>query len=323
MEQEKNLVVFRVQKLIRGSGKKSLGNAYRHQENHEQSAEISRPENLKNNKTIMCFESYKDVKRFLNKKIVEHNHYSKRALRKDASVGFECVMSFSPDMIGKVEIEEWLKSNIDFLKNEFVDKGATVVRIDYHESEATPHMHAIFLGTTKEGKISTKDFLGGRGDLSKLQDKYAKAMEKFKLSRGYSRYNEYIAIRNKAVQAGYGKRYVDVKAYCDDYGIKIPERKRHTTKYEWMAKLNERIKCLQNEIADFEKQLADTTSGLIIKNLRKQKEQAEKHIEKLEKFISQPEIIENWKQYIDAEIYEEKPEEIKTKAGGIGDDFDW
>ena len=133
----------------------------------------------------------------------------------------------------------------------------------------------------------------------------------------------HLAVRNKAVQAGYGKRYVDVKAYCDDYGIKIPERKRHTTKYEWMAKLNERIKCLQNEITNFEKQLANTTSGLIIKNLRKQKEQAEKHIEKLEKFISQPEIIENWKLYIDAEMYEEKPEEIKTNAGGVGDDFDW
>lgn len=323
MEEEKNLTVFRAQKLTRGSGKKSLGRSYRHQQNHEQSAEISRPENLKNNRTISDFETYADVKKFLNKKITEHNKHSKRALRKDASIGFECVMSFSSDMVGKVELAEWQKANIEFLKNEFVDKGATVVRIDYHESEETPHMHAIFIGTTKEGKISTKDFLGSRGDLSKLQDRYAKAMEKFKLSRGYSRYNEYIAIRNKAIQAGYGKRYVDVKAYCDDYGIKIPERKRHTTKYEWMAKLNERIRCLQNEIANFEKQLANTTSGLIIKNLRKQKAEAERHIAKLEKFISQPDIIENWNAFVDAEIKEEKTEEIKINTGAIGDGFDW
>ena len=103
----------------------------------------------------------------------------------------------------------------------------------------------------------------------------------------------------------------------------MPERKRHTTKYEWMAKMNERIKCLQNEIANFEKQLANTTAGSIIKNLKKQKAEAERHIEKLEKFISQPDIIENWNAFVDAEIKEDETEEIKTYTGAIGDDFDW
>ncbi|MBP3627191.1 MAG: plasmid recombination protein [Clostridia bacterium] len=323
MADENNLAVFRAQKLTRGSGKKSLGRSYRHQQNHEQSAEITRPERLKNNRTISDFSTYDDVKKFLNKKIDEHNKRSKRALRKDASIGFECVMSFSPDMVGKVDLIEWQKANIDFLESEFVDKGASTVRIDYHESEETPHIHAIFISTTNEGKISTKDFLGGRGDLSKLQDRYAKAMEKFKLSRGYSRYNEYIAIRNMAVQAGYGKKYSDVKAYCDDNGIKIPERKRHTTKYEWMAQLDKRIEKLKQEIEDYKNELANTTAGLIIENLKEQKKQAEERLNHLEKFVSQPNVERDWYAFIDAELDKEESDEIKITDGAIGDGFDW
>ena len=320
MPKEKNLAVFRVQKLTRGSGKKSLGRSYRHQNEHTKVAEISRPENLKNNKTKSPFPSYEDVKKFLRKKVAEHNKHSTRALRKDASIAFECVMSFSPDMYGKIDLAEWRRANLAFLKQEFAEKGATVVRIDYHETEETPHIHAIFLSTTKDGKLSTKDFLGGRGDLSKLQDRYAKAMEQFKLARGYSRYNEYVAIRNMAIKAGYGKKYADVKAYCIDHGIPVPERKRHTTKYEWMAKLDERIKELKTEIADLEKRLSGSTAGLIIENLKKQKQQAEDRLAKLEKFVAQPEIARDWQAFLGAELSRND----RNNGGSIADDvLEW
>ena len=320
MADEKNLAVFRAQKLTRGSGKKSLGRSYRHQREHKKVAEISRPENLKNNRTIEKFESYDAVKKFLHKKIAEHNKHSKRALRKDASIAFECVMSFSPDMADKVNLKEWRDANLQFLKKEFIQKGATPVRIDYHESEETPHIHAIFISTTTDGKISTKDFLGGRGDLSKLQDRYAKAMEQFKLERGYSRYNEYVAIRNMAIKAGYGKKFADVRAYCDDNGIPVPERKRHTTKYEWMAQLDKRIKDLKQQVADYEKQLAGTTAGQIIENLKKQKLEAEKQLERLEKFVSQPEIAKDWYAFLGAEMGEENPH---TKTNIEDEVLDW
>lgn len=320
MPDEKKLAVFRVQKLTRGHGKQSLGRSFRHQAEHTKVAEISRPENLKNNKTLLGFQTYGDVKKFLHKKIAEHNKQATRGLRKDASIAFECIMTFSPDMADKINLKEWRKANLDFLKREFAQKGATVVRIDYHESEETPHIHAIFLSTTKDGKLSTKDFLGGRGDLSKLQDRYAKAMEQFKLERGYSRYNEYVAIRNMAIKAGYGKKAADVKAYCIDHGIPVPERKRHTTKYEWMAKLDERIKELKAEISGLEKQLSHSTTGQIIENLKKQKKQAEDRLEKLEKFVAQPNIARDWQAFLGAELSRND----RTNGGSIADDvLEW
>ena len=62
-----------------------------------------------------------------------------RAVRKDATVMVDFVLTFSPEMVGKIDMGAWFKANVDWLHREFGAKN--LLRLDMHFHESCPHLH--------------------------------------------------------------------------------------------------------------------------------------------------------------------------------------
>jgi hypothetical protein len=108
--------------------------------------------------------------------------------RKNAALAMEYVLTYSPEMAGKIDLRTWVAKNIEFLKKEH---GVGVLSIDLHLDESTPHIQAIcapFIEKTVRGKMQMRlsgiDFWKGKHSLSSRQDRYAEAMNEFGLERG-------------------------------------------------------------------------------------------------------------------------------------------
>ena len=52
----------------------------------------------------------------------------------------------------------------------------------------------------------------------------------------------------EAVKEGYPSDFEGVKIYCEDFDIRVPERRRHTSKTEWLAGMEKEIFALEHEI---------------------------------------------------------------------------
>lgn len=118
--------------------------------------------------------------------------------RKNSVLATEFMLGFSPEMKGKVDINEWAKANIDFINSKF-PKGA-ILSAHLHLDETTPHIQLTVaplvmkefkkqIGakeweTQKGFRFAARDYFGGKAKMIQWQDDYAAAMEKFGLERG-------------------------------------------------------------------------------------------------------------------------------------------
>lgn len=150
------------------------------------------------------FKSADPEREHLNKDLI-NNHYSKmklpdainerikegykgkKALRKDAVKFIPMVMTGSHEEMKAIfknseKANAWVKSNYDFVCKEFGKEN--IVRFTLHLDEKTPHIHAVVVPLTDDGRLSAKERFGNRNDLSDRQTRYADAMEQFGLKRG-------------------------------------------------------------------------------------------------------------------------------------------
>ncbi len=276
-EKSKEFCIFRIVKLqTHGRGAKTLSQSLRHLDKHEQAADISHPELSSENRSILhnpwpfkkIASKIDKAREFYNSEIDKFNatrtgdEKAKRHMQKRAAQAFEGVLTFSPDMAGKVDVDNWVRANMKFLEKEFNSKGCVPVRLELHMDEDTPHIHFVYATIGRNLLFMAKDILGGRGDLSKLQDRYAEAMKEFDLKRGHSRYNDYLALCQRAKRKGFGNKdgsitYEQVKAYCEKYGEKIPKFRKHQSIREWKAQVDAEYSLKLDELKTAEQNLAD------------------------------------------------------------------
>ncbi len=276
-EKSKEFCIFRIVKLqTHGRGAKTLSQSLRHLDKHEQAADISHPELSGENRSIIPnpwpFKKIADkidkARDFYNSEIDKFNatrtgdEKPKRHMQKRAAQAFEGVLTFSPDMAEKVDIDNWVRANMKFLEKEFNSKGCVPLRLELHMDEETPHIHFVYATIGREYLFMAKDILGSRGDLSKLQDRYAEAMKEFDLKRGHSRYNDYLALCQRAKNHGFGNKdgsitYEQVKAYCERYGEKIPKFRKHQSIREWKAQVDAAYSLKLDELKTAEQNLKD------------------------------------------------------------------
>ena len=136
---------------------------------------------------------------FLNKNLTEHNDYIKmynKALKSDYYTtqdkygrthkepkvkAVELMLTFSPEMRDKINLEEWINDNMNFVKDKFKN---SLISGSLHLDQTTPHLHIVIIPITDKGKISKTAFINDKKDMQKLQDDYADAMKKHNLIRG-------------------------------------------------------------------------------------------------------------------------------------------
>ena len=103
------------------------------------------------------------------KSIIEANRASERAIRKDATVYCECIVSSDGaffENLTEDKQKEFFKSSLDYLKNKIGEEF--IISANVHLDETTPHMHVGFVPII-ENSLSAKKLID-RKFLREVQD---------------------------------------------------------------------------------------------------------------------------------------------------------
>lgn len=105
--------------------------------------------------------------------------------RKDAVLAVEYLMTASPDWWEKATNAEHLQffnQAHKWLASKYGAQNVFVATI--HKDETSPHLSAFVVPLTKEGRLSAKEFIGNRTQMSADQTSFAEAVRHLGLERG-------------------------------------------------------------------------------------------------------------------------------------------
>ncbi|EOT6071730.1 MobV family relaxase [Escherichia coli] len=105
--------------------------------------------------------------------------------RKDAVLAVEYVMTASPEWWAKATPQQQA-AFFDQAHKWLADKyGADrIITASIHRDEATPHLSAFVVPLTQDGRLSAKEFIGGRDKMRADQTSFAEAVRDLGLERG-------------------------------------------------------------------------------------------------------------------------------------------
>ena len=188
-----------------------------------------------------------------NKKIneeLEKRYKVNKSLRKDATLGVEVIFTSDKDFFDKLTPEQerlYFEKSLEFLKEFAGEKN--IISATVHKDETTPHLHAVFMPLTDDGRLNYKDFINTKYDLINLQDKYHEKMREYfpELERGKS---------SKETK----KKHLSV----EDFKLKQLEKD--------LEKLQKEKKETEIQIQNVEKQIKDFyTVKTIVENIEERK----------------------------------------------------
>ncbi|MCG8847960.1 hypothetical protein G1K97_04745 [Tenacibaculum finnmarkense] len=117
---------------------------------------------------------------------VKERYTSKRKIRANAVKAIEYIMTSDNVMMENIfrenRAEEWIKDNKRFLEQVYGKNN--ILSIHLNLDELTPHLHAIIVPITNDGRLCCKDFINKKTDLINQQTLYASMMEKYGMIRG-------------------------------------------------------------------------------------------------------------------------------------------
>ena len=99
--------------------------------------------------------------------------------RKDSVVMQDCFIGATPEWIiskPPEEQEQYFRHALTFFEEKIGKEN--IVSAVVHMDEKTPHMHLCFVPITKDGRLSSKEIIGGPKGLSKWQDEFYDHMAK-------------------------------------------------------------------------------------------------------------------------------------------------
>jgi hypothetical protein len=106
-------------------------------------------------------------------------------VRKNGVVAVEYLMTASPEFFkvaDKQQQKDFFDKSMEWLKEKHGDEN--IISATIHRDETTPHLAVFVVPMTQDGRLSARDFLGGRKLLTEAQTSYAKKVEHLGLERG-------------------------------------------------------------------------------------------------------------------------------------------
>ena len=224
------------------------------------------------------------------------------------------------------KMEAWIHANIHFLGEEFGEEN--IVRFTLHMDEKTPHIHAVTVNLTKDGRLSAKELIGNRKQMQERQDRYAERMEQFGLKRGlkntgikHEDAKEYYKRMNEALVLEDDGNSLEVRdtLFGVDFGINNTKTRENFKNAN--LSLKTALKEKSRSLAEVKKQNERLNSRNIslsteIAELKKQLEATQKEKAALQHRINNPSevYLRNKLAVIEKEKYEKMKEaEIKRK----------
>ena len=168
-----NYAIMRCKKLTgMGSVASALQHCYRERETPNADAERT-PEN------------YCSVSQSADEAMGKLRELLPEKRRKDAVLAVEYVMTASPEWWNEAtprQQAEFFARSEQWLENKY-GKDRVVAAV-VHRDEATPHLSAFVVPLTQDGRLSAKEFIGGRSKMREDQSTYAESVKKLGLERG-------------------------------------------------------------------------------------------------------------------------------------------
>lgn len=122
----------------------------------------------------------------INSHIKERYKLDKK-IRKDAVKAVEYIFTSDTQKMNEIFSDEklyksWIKDNQEFLSDIYGKEN--IISMHLHADETTYHMEVVVVPITHDGRLSAKEFINGKKDLSEQQTLYANRMEKYGMKRG-------------------------------------------------------------------------------------------------------------------------------------------
>ena len=307
-------VVARMTKYKSGN----LGGAYRHNErifkqHSNKDIDIERSHlnyELTDRDRSMSYE--KQIKNYIDK-----NKISKRAIRKDAVLCDEWIITSDKDFFAKLTPEE-TKRFFETSKNYFAENYGleNIAYASVHLDENTPHMH-MGIVPMKQGKLSSKSIFN-REELKKIQDELPKYLSQygFHLQRG---------------ELDSTKKHLSTQDYKDKQEVLQKIEKQIDEKFDKMiefnSELNQMNKALTNKVNDLkmvdeELKIIDEEKNKMLSNLDHALNEKQDTLSHLEKEINtKKEDLDIVDSIIGSksETIDSMNQDIKTKQGTINE----
>jgi hypothetical protein len=129
-----------------------------------------------------------------------------RKVRADQVRAVEVIMTGSPEAFKRDENgravdyskSKWAQDNLHFLQNKYGKEN--VVSFTLHQDEKTPHVHAVIVPITPDGRLAAKELFTPQ-TLRELQTEYAQAMQAHGMERGI----EHSQTKHQAQRRVYGQ----------------------------------------------------------------------------------------------------------------------
>jgi len=155
----------------------------------------------------------------INQRIAD-GYKGKRALRSDAVKSLGIVLTGSHEHMHKIFKNEkvrkyWLNQSYKFLADEFGQDN--IVRFDLHMDERTPHVHAVIVPLTSDGRLSAREVMGNKSNLKRLRKKYATAVQRLGLQYG---------IENKPKSSTLSTKISDFYNLVENFGAEYQNLKK-------------------------------------------------------------------------------------------------
>ena len=132
-----------------------------------------------------------------------------KTVRKNAVLGIEYMITFSPDFADRRSQDEYFKDAQKWLETKHGKDN--VLSVSIHRDEKTPHIVAYVVPIDAAGKLNAREYLGGKKVLSDMQtDFHLKVSEKFGLERGV---------------LGSTAKHIPIKKFYGNLSAPIPEIK--------------------------------------------------------------------------------------------------
>lgn len=106
-------------------------------------------------------------------------------IRKNGVMAVEYLMTASPEWWAKASKEEqsaFFKRSMSWLEAQYGKDN--IMQATIHHDETSPHLTAMVVPITKDGRLCARDYLGGRAKLQAAQTSYATAVSDLGLARG-------------------------------------------------------------------------------------------------------------------------------------------
>ena len=198
----------------------------------------------------------KNYTQAFDEKIASLEHYKAvpgqlpHKIRKNAVLALEVVTTFSREDREHVDIEQWKKDNVEWLRQAFNANpekyGDNVLSVMYHGDEnGNVHCHAFVVPIDDKGKLNSSYYIDGRQKVIALQDSYGKMMkERHNLNRGLK--------GSPATHQDIRKFYT---ALNQEISKELPTCKEQETASEYRSRISDIFENLNLKIFGLEKKL--------------------------------------------------------------------